>query len=41
MDVNATEANVSCGSANEMLLMQVTSQDDVSVIKKVVRWFVN
>lgn len=37
MNVNATEANISCGSANEMLLIQVISQDDVSVIKKVVR----
>ncbi len=37
MDLNATEANISCGSANEMLLIQVISQDDVSVIKKVVR----
>ena len=37
MDLNATETNISCGSANEMLLIQVISQDDVSVIKKVVR----
>ncbi|WP_395633033.1 hypothetical protein [Flavobacterium sp.] len=37
INVNATEANISCGSANEMLLIQVTSQDNISVIKKIVK----
>jgi hypothetical protein len=36
-NVNASQTTISVGLANEMLLIQITSQDDVTVVKKVVR----
>ncbi|MBM6499937.1 T9SS sorting signal type C domain-containing protein [Flavobacterium macrobrachii] len=36
-NVNASQTTISVGLANEMLLIQITSKDDVTVVKKVVR----
>ena len=36
-NVSASQTTISVGLANEMLLIQVTSQDDITVVKKVVR----
>ncbi len=36
-DINASQTTISGGSANEVLLVQVTSVDGVTVTKKVIR----
>jgi hypothetical protein len=36
-NINASQTNMTVGMANEVLLVQITSEDGVVVIKKVVR----